>query len=277
VRAVTTEELDSAAELATEAVDVDVSFPNMVELFVKDLCEFGEDSHSLRKVDRYRLDRTPLYLEFERRNGKCPRLKFYQAVLGLEGVTHTNINRSNKITEGFSGIRLKERVADDGLMRRFMDKKCERGDEEFMIGRSELFDVFTAFVREEDESTPLHRGVAVEFKKLLEKDEGVVCTAATWRRSWGNVYVGIRPTVGYPTASEVLKCFFVARTETAIGESILRPLMLKELSKFIKTSYNKLPINISGDKLTRFLSLKGVKTTSSRGVYFQDIALRPRT
>ena len=248
--------------------------------FVRSLCEFGNDERSARSVDRFRTDKVFLHREFVKLHGKTLPSKFYAACQKLEGVEPVTVRVEDRHIKAFSGIRLKERVAllsGELLMKRYLEEKCDVGDDSYCIGKSEFYENFVNYAKqstEEDAMTYKHGFSANAFNKFLTS-EGISVSKTTWRGVWGKIYVGIRPNAGYPTVDETITSFLERNTEHMEGANVGRPRLLSALTKFLRRHYETFPLRITGEMLTAHLGTLGVEIVMmNRKAHFANITLK---
>lgn len=257
-------------------------FDGKVEEFVRSLCEFGNDERAARSVDRFRTDKVFLHREFVKLHGPTSPSKFYAACQKLEGIEPVTVRVEDRHIRAFSGIRLKERVAllsGEILMKRYLEEKCDVGDDAYCIGKSEFYENFINYAKQfanEDAMTYKHGFSANAFNKFLTSKE-VLVSKTTWRGVWGKIYVGIRPNAGYPTVDETITSFLERDIEHMEGANVGRPKLLSALTKFTRLHYGMYPLRITGEVLTAHLAAIGVGVVMiNRNHHFANITLREK-
>lgn len=262
-----------------EEVSEEGALDEKVQEFVRSVCDFGSDDRSARTVDRFRTDKVYLHQEFVKRHGKTSPSKFYEACQKLEGIELVTVCVDGKRVKAFSGIRLKERAAllsGEVMMNRYLEEKCEMGDDTYCIGKSEFYENFLLYAKQfvkEDAMTYKHGFSANAFNKFLALKD-IRVSKTTWRGAWGKIYVGIRPNAGYPTVDEIIALFLEKNTEHMVGANVGRPKLLSALTKFTRHNCGTYPLRITGEMLTAHLAANGVEVVMiNRNAHFANITL----
>ncbi|GAQ91920.1 hypothetical protein KFL_008830020 [Klebsormidium nitens] len=223
------------------------NFDKKVQDFIRSMCEFGIDDRSARTVDRFRTDKVYLHQEFVKLHGKTSPGKFYAACQQLKGVEPVTVCVEDRHIKAFSSIRLKKRsplLSGEILMNRYLEEKCNAGDDSYCIGKLEFYQNFTQYAKQfvkEDAMTYKHGFSANAFNKFLTS-KGISVSRTTWRGAWGKICVGVRPYVGYPTVEEIISVFLEKRSEDREGANVGRPELLSALTTFVRHHYVIAPV-----------------------------------
>jgi hypothetical protein len=270
------EEGNHEEEAAEDNVSEAAQFERNVHDIVHSLCEFGNDSLTMRTVDRFRADRVPLWKAFVTKYGKTPSGKFYEAVLNMEGVTPTVYSSDDRQgIDGFAGIRMKDRLASDTgehVILKFLEEACEFGEDDFMINKSELLKALQDFAAARGRCK-IHRGHGTRMANMLTQ-KGVKIADVRWRGSNSRVFSGIRPKSGYPSPKEVLRRFLEAKTQKNEEGLVKRAVLLRAFANYAKEHCKGLATSLTCAKMTQEMDVLGFElVTVNRDACFKGLCL----